>query len=73
MSAHLYLDAARQRVAGAMDRRPLLVGLLVLDGLGVPVQLVSPFGSETAARRWAEQHEVTAYRVLPARLAAARR
>ncbi|MCK9928100.1 hypothetical protein MXD62_13110 [Frankia sp. Mgl5] len=73
MSAHLYLDAARQRAAGVMDRRPLLVGLLVLDGLGVPVELVSPFGSETAARQWAAQNEVTRFQVLPARPAAAPR
>lgn len=73
MSAHLHLDAARHRTAAAVSRRPLLVGLLVLVGQGGPVELVSPFGSETAARQWAAQNEVARFQVLPARLATAPR
>lgn len=71
-TAH-HVHAARLRAAARRDSRPLLVGLLVLDGQGAPVEVVSPFGSETAARQWAALYGVTAYRVLPARIAGGRR
>ncbi|WP_035753047.1 hypothetical protein [Parafrankia discariae] len=55
------------------DHRSLLVGILVLDDTGVPIDVVSPFGSETAARQWADQHGVTTYQILPAWIAGGRR
>jgi len=48
------------------------VGLLVVDDAGAPVEVVSPFGSETAARQWADLYGITTYRVLPARIAGGR-
>lgn len=78
MTAHVVLPiahrapVARRRVAATVQRRPILVGLLVLDGAGVPVEVVSPFGSETAARQWADLHSIEAYQVLPARIAGGR-
>jgi hypothetical protein len=48
------------------------VGLLVFDDAGAPVEVVSPFGSETAARQWADLCGITTYQVLPARIAGGR-
>ncbi|WP_112105264.1 hypothetical protein [Parafrankia sp. Ea1.12] len=78
MTAHVVLPAAqraqatRRRAAATIERRPLLVGLLVLDDVGVPVEVVSPFGSETAARQWADLYGIETYQVLPARIAGGR-
>lgn len=79
MSAHLVLPAAshrvqvsRRRATASADRRSLLVGILVVDDTGAPVEVVSPFGSETAARQWANQYGITTYRLLPARIAGGR-
>lgn len=68
MSAHLHLDAARHRAAAVLDRPSVLVGLLLLDEQGEPVRIVGPFASETAARQWARQDGITAFRVLPAQV-----
>ncbi|MEX5712885.1 hypothetical protein AB1484_32670 [Parafrankia sp. FMc6] len=78
MTAHVVLPiahrapVARRRAAATIERRALLVGLLVLDDAGVPVEVVSPFGSETAARQWADLHGIETYQVLPARIAGGR-
>lgn len=67
------VQVARRRAAAAVERRPLIFGLLVLDDAGASVEVVSPFGSETAARQWADLYGVEAYQVLPARIAGGRR
>ena len=79
MSAHVVFPSAAHRLPAAWrrapvpgGRRPLLVGLLVVDDAGAPVEVVSPFGSETAARQWADLYGITTYRVLPARIAGGR-
>ncbi|TCJ34168.1 hypothetical protein [Parafrankia sp. BMG5.11] len=63
----------RRRVVSTTGRRPLIYGLVVLDGAGALVEVVSPFGSETAARQWADLYGVESYQVLPARIAGGRR
>lgn len=68
MTGPHHLAAARHRAAAVLDRPAILVGLLLLDEAGEPAGLVSPFGSETAARQWAASSGITAYRVLPAQL-----
>ncbi|TCJ36859.1 hypothetical protein [Parafrankia sp. BMG5.11] len=68
MSAHLHLDAARHRASAVLDRPVVLVGLLLLDEQGEPARIVGPFASETAARQWARQDGITAFRVLPAQV-----
>jgi hypothetical protein len=49
-------------------RYPLLVGVLVLDDGGEPVEVVAPFAGPAAIPAWAELHGVARYRILPARL-----
>lgn len=55
------------------SHRAVLVALVVLDDAGADVEVVSPFGSETAARQWAAAESVTSFRLLPARIAGGRR
>ncbi|CUU60370.1 hypothetical protein Ga0074812_1393 [Parafrankia irregularis] len=66
------LRAARRRVAATVGRRPLIFGLAVFDDAGVVVEVASPFGSETAARKWADVFGLASYQVLPARIAGGR-
>lgn len=66
------VQVARRRAAVAVERRPLIYGLVVFDDAGALVEVVSPFGSETAARQWADLYGVEAYQVLPARIAGGR-
>ncbi|MEX5631210.1 hypothetical protein [Parafrankia sp. FMc2] len=70
-----HVAAARHRAAAARTRslRTPMVAVVVLDDAGVDVEVVSPFGSETAARQWAALEGIARYRLLPARLAGARR
>lgn len=64
--------ATRRRPTSTAGRRPLIYGLVVLDDAGTLVEVVSPFGSETAARQWAGLYGVESYQVLPARIAGGR-
>ncbi|WP_041253570.1 hypothetical protein [Frankia sp. EAN1pec] len=69
-----HVAAARHRAAAARGKlRMPMVGLVVEDDQGADVEVVSPFGSETTARQWAALEGIARYRLLPARLAGARR
>lgn len=65
--------ALRHRTAGVAARSRSLLALVVQDDAGADIEVVSPFGSETAARQWADGEGITAFRLLPARVAGGRR
>jgi hypothetical protein len=55
-------------VSDVPDRYPVLVGALVLDDDGEPVELVAPFAGPGAIAAWMELRGIANYRVLPAHL-----
>ena len=50
------------------DRYPPLLGGLVFDDDGEPIELVAPFAAPSAIAAWMELRGITRYRVLPAHL-----
>ena len=50
------------------DRYPPLVGGLVLNGDGEPIEVVAPFAGPSALAAWMERRGITRYRVLVAHL-----
>jgi len=59
------------RASDEPDPHPLLVGILVLDDEGEPIEVVAPFAGTYAVAAWIELRGITHYRVLPARLPSA--
>lgn len=61
-------SAGMPAASGQPDRYPPLVGGLVFNDDGEPIEVVAPFAGPSALARWMERRGITHYRVLSAHL-----